>query len=139
MASLVFFDSNILVYADDLLRGEADNGKRSLGAACRRRDGCRIAGGTTGVFRCGNPKLGIAADQAQERVRVMAEGPMVCFETKYVLEAIDLHRLRQISFWDALIVHAARSAGAAVFYSEDLQHGAVLGGVRIENPFVVHG
>jgi predicted nucleic acid-binding protein len=65
----------------------------------------------------------------------MAEGPVVCFEAKDVMEAIDLHRLRQISFWDAMIVHAARSAGAAVLYSEDLQHGAVLGGVRIENPF----
>ena len=40
------------------------------------------------------------------------------------------------SFWDALIVHAARSAGAAVLYSEDLQPGAVLGGVRVVNPFV---
>ncbi len=41
-----------------------------------------------------------------------------------------------ISFWDAMIVHAARSAGCSVLYTEDLQHDAVLGGVRIVNPFV---
>ena len=52
-----------------------------------------------------------------------------------MIAAIELHRLRQISFWDALIVHAARCAGAAVLYSEDLQSGAVLGGVRMVNPF----
>jgi len=49
--------------------------------------------------------------------------------------AIELHRLTNISFWDTLIVHAARSSGAAVLYSEDLQSGPVLGGVRVVNPF----
>jgi predicted nucleic acid-binding protein len=44
--------------------------------------------------------------------------------------------LKRISFWDALIVHAARRAGAAVLYSEDLQHGALLGDVPIVNPFL---
>jgi predicted nucleic acid-binding protein len=53
-----------------------------------------------------------------------------------VIVAIELHRLTQISFWDVLIVHAARLAGAAVLYTEDLQPGAVLGGVRVVNPFV---
>ncbi len=53
-----------------------------------------------------------------------------------VIAAIELHRLNRISFWDAMIVHAARLAGADILYSEDLQHGAVLGGVRIDNPFL---
>jgi predicted nucleic acid-binding protein len=53
-----------------------------------------------------------------------------------VIAAIELHRLTRISFWDAMIVHAARLAGADLLYSEDLQHGAVLGGVRIDNPFL---
>jgi predicted nucleic acid-binding protein len=42
----------------------------------------------------------------------------------------------QVSLWDALIVHAARSGGAVLVYSEDLQPGAILGGVRVVNPFV---
>jgi predicted nucleic acid-binding protein len=52
-----------------------------------------------------------------------------------IISAIELHRLIRISFWDALIVHAARLAKVAVLYSEDLQPGAVLGGVRVVNPF----
>jgi predicted nucleic acid-binding protein len=60
---------------------------------------------------------------------------VVRFEASDVVAAIELHRLTQISFWDALIVHAARLAGAAVVYTEDLQAGAVLGGVRVVNPF----
>jgi predicted nucleic acid-binding protein len=53
-----------------------------------------------------------------------------------VIAAIELHRLHRISFWDAMIVHAARLAATDVIYSEDMQHGAMLAGVRIENPFL---
>ena len=41
-----------------------------------------------------------------------------------------------VYFRDAMIVHAARVANASVLYSEDMQHGVILGGVRIENPFL---
>jgi predicted nucleic acid-binding protein len=51
-------------------------------------------------------------------------------------QTIELHRLTRISFWNALIVHAARLSGAAVLYSEDLQYEATLGGVSIVNPFL---
>jgi predicted nucleic acid-binding protein len=40
-----------------------------------------------------------------------------------------------IGFWDALIVAAARKAGAARIVSEDLNPGQIIAGVRIENPF----
>jgi predicted nucleic acid-binding protein len=52
-----------------------------------------------------------------------------------VLASIELHRLQQTSFWDAMIVHAARISGAAVLYTEDLQHGSSISGVEIINPF----
>jgi predicted nucleic acid-binding protein len=61
---------------------------------------------------------------------------VVRFAENDVIAAIELHRLHRISFWDAMIVHAARLAGADVLYSEDLQHGAVLAGVRVNNPFL---
>lgn len=42
------------------------------------------------------------------------------------------HRL---SWWDALVVAAAREQGCAVLLTEDLQDGALIDGVRIRNPF----
>lgn len=42
----------------------------------------------------------------------------------------------QLSFWDGLIVEAAREAGCAVLYSEDLQDGRVFDQVTVRNPFV---
>jgi hypothetical protein len=67
---------------------------------------------------------------AQRKVEVLARGRVVRFAEDDVISAIELHRLHRISFWDAMIVHSARLAGADVLYSEDLQHGAVLAGVR---------
>jgi predicted nucleic acid-binding protein len=42
-----------------------------------------------------------------------------------------------IGFWDALIVAAARKAGATRILSEDLNAGQTILGVRIENPFAL--
>ena len=41
----------------------------------------------------------------------------------------------QLSFWDGLIVEAAREAGCAVLYSENLQNGRVFDQVTVRNPF----
>jgi predicted nucleic acid-binding protein len=60
---------------------------------------------------------------------------VVRFTERDVIAAIELHRLTQISFWDAMIVHAARVANASVLYSEDLAHGSTLAGVTVRNPF----
>jgi predicted nucleic acid-binding protein len=80
-------------------------------------------------------KLGLTPDAAQRKVEILVKARVVRFEPADVIAAIELHRLRQISFWDALIVRAERCAGVAILYSEDLQAGAVLGGVRLVNPF----
>ncbi|MGA2597670.1 MAG: PIN domain-containing protein [Bryobacteraceae bacterium] len=81
-------------------------------------------------------KLMVSAELAQQKAEILARGRVVRFEASDVIAAIELHRLTRVSFWDALILHAARSVGAAVLYSEDLQSGAVLAGVRIVNPFL---
>lgn len=39
--------------------------------------------------------------------------------------------------YDSLILASAVEAGCNVLYTEDLQHGQVIEGVRIENPFLV--
>jgi predicted nucleic acid-binding protein len=48
---------------------------------------------------------------------------------------LDLHVLHRISFWDALIVHAARDSGCVQLLTEDMQAGATIAGVRVVNPF----
>jgi|SRR6516164_4169817 len=52
-----------------------------------------------------------------------------------VLEALEMEQRFQISFWDALIIQAAESAGAEVLYSNDLSTGQKYGSVQVINPF----
>jgi len=51
-----------------------------------------------------------------------------------ILEALELEQRYRISFWDALVVQAAESSGAAVLFSEDLPDGQTYGNVRVANP-----
>lgn len=52
-----------------------------------------------------------------------------------VLAAIDLHRKKRISFWDALILQSARQLGCQTIWSEDLNAGQVFGAMRVRSPF----
>src|SRR5256885_10080480 len=115
MSELAFFDSNVLVYADDASSPEKQSRVIALFQQHLRR-------GTAVVslqvlqeyYTAATRKLKVAPEMAQRKVEIMARARVVRFEPSDVIAAIELHRLTQISFWDALIVHAARNAHAAV-------------------------
>jgi predicted nucleic acid-binding protein len=136
MNGLAFFDTNVLVYADDA--GSPKKQKRAISLFAEH---LRLGTAVVSLqvlqeyFAAATRKLGLAPEMAQRKVEILARCRVVRFEASDVIAAIELHRLTQVSFWDALIVHAARLAGAALLYSEDLQPGAVLGGVQVVNPF----
>jgi predicted nucleic acid-binding protein len=54
-----------------------------------------------------------------------------------VTRAIDIAAVAQIQFRDALIVASAEQADATRLYSEDLNAGQTIAGVKIVNPLVV--
>ena len=87
-------------------------------------------------FAAATRKLGVAPELAQRKVELMARMRVVRLLETDVIAAIEFHRLHRISFWDSLIVQAARIGGASLLFTEDLHHGAALGGVRIVNPFL---
>lgn len=137
MNGLAFFDTNILVYADDVSAPAKQERAISLFAEHLRQGTAAISLQVMQeYFSAVTRKLAVAPEIAQQKVEILARSKVVRFEPKDVVAAIELHRLTRISFWDALIVHAARSAGAAVLYSEDFQAGTALG-VQIVNPFSV--
>lgn len=51
-------------------------------------------------------------------------------------KALAVAQQNQLSFYDALIFAAAMTSGAHTLMSEDMHHGAVIQGIRIQNPFV---
>jgi predicted nucleic acid-binding protein len=49
--------------------------------------------------------------------------------------AADLAQERKLQFWDSVICVVAAQAGATVLFSEDMQDGADIRGLKIVNPF----
>lgn len=57
-------------------------------------------------------------------------------DTALVLDAHELARTEQLSWFDALIVEAAIRSGCERLYSEDLNHGRKFGRLTVQNPFI---
>jgi predicted nucleic acid-binding protein len=137
MNRLAFFDTNIFVYSDDT--SEPAKQQQAIRLVESHQSERRMVVSLQVLqeyFAAATRKLGMDAESAQRKVEVLARSRVVRFAEDDVIAAIELHRLNRISFWDAMIVHAARLAGANVLYTEDMQHGSVLAGVRVENPFL---
>jgi len=132
-----FLDTNVLVYADD----PRDSAKQTVAMGIiaehlRRRTGVVSVQVLQEYFVAATGKLRLSADLTKRRIEVFATLQVVESTAAGVLAAIDIHRLHQISFWDALILESAKRAGCRVLLSEDMRHGQTIDGVRVVNPFL---
>ena len=131
-----FLDSNVLVYTDD--GGHPAKQKAAValvGESMRTRAGVVSLQVLQEYFAVVTRKLGVDAATARAKVELLGAFSAPPIDLDDVLAAIDLHRLHQISFWDAMIVRSAQQARCARIFSEDLQHGQRFDGVEIVNPF----
>ncbi len=131
-----FFDTNVLVYADD--KGAPVKQRRAIELVAEHR---RARTGVVSLqvlqeyFVTVTRKLHVDPRIARRKVELIAEFDVASPDVPDILAAIDLHRLHEISFWDALVLRAAKQAGCGVLLSEDMQSGHEIDGVRIVNPF----
>ena len=61
--------------------------------------------------------------------------PIAPVDSELVQSGIELSSRFQISYWDAAIIAAAERLGAAILYTEDLNHGQRYRSVLVHNPF----
>jgi predicted nucleic acid-binding protein len=137
MSDRSFFDTNILVYADD--KAAPAKQRRAIELVAEHR---RAGTGVLSLqvlqeyFVTITRKLHVDAKIARRKIELLAEFDLVVPDLDDILAAIDLHRLHGFSFWDALVLRSAKEAACIVLFSEDLQLGRVVDGVQIVNPFV---
>jgi predicted nucleic acid-binding protein len=53
--------------------------------------------------------------------------------------ALELKAALNYSYWDCAVIAAAQAAGCEALYTEDMQHGRTIRGVRIVDPFLQAG
>ena len=132
-----FIDSNILLYCDD----SKDKAKRHFALNLVIE---HLANGSGVVslqvlqeyFVNVTRKLGLDPGLARQKVETYSRFLLVQPSIDDIFAAVDRHRLHNLSYWDALIVHSARQSGCSTLITEDMQHGQTIDGVRIVNPFL---
>lgn len=139
MASgLAFVDTNVLAYAHD----RSETVKQPVAAALLARL-WEARSGTLStqvlqefyVVATRKFKPPLSSADARNIVALYGTWDVVEVDLALILAASQLEEADALSFWDALIVEAARRSGADTLVSEDLQDGRVIAGVRIQNPF----
>lgn len=83
-------------------------------------------------------KLGVEPLLAKSIVHAFENMEVVLIDPPLIREAIDTSILSRISLWDALVVVAAERANCESLYTEDLDAGQIIRGVKIENPILAH-
>ena len=136
MSARSFFDTNVLVYADD--KAAPAKQRRALDLLAEHR---RAQTGVVSLqvlqeyFVTVTRKLRVDPQIARRKVELLAEFDVATPEVSDILAAIDLHRLHGFSFWDALVLRSAKQTGCSVLFSEDLQETREIDGIHIVNPF----
>jgi predicted nucleic acid-binding protein len=139
MSDKYFVDTNILMYAHDIAAGlKHERAKALVEDLWRQRSGVV----STQVLQelCVNlrRKAGRPVDlkTAREIIADYLAWDVVTNTGESILGALELEERHRISFWDALVIHAAEASRAEVVYSEDLSDGQIYGAVRVVNPLV---
>jgi predicted nucleic acid-binding protein len=133
-----FVDTNIFVYAVAADEPDRRPIAQTLLEALAADEALRTSGQVLQELYSvltGKLKRRFTAEQALGYMDRIAEAPVVAADYPLIRDAVELSSQHTIAFWDALIVVAAARLGASVLYTEDLQHGRTILGVRIVNPF----
>ena len=77
-----------------------------------------------------------AIRQALDTIRIVLDPPLP-ISVDLHLDALTIAERYGFNVYDSLIISAAKQAGCSVLYTEDLQDGQVIEGVRVHNPFAM--
>jgi len=137
-----FVDTNILIYAHDVDAGDRHWRARKLVSELWESGFGMLSTQVLSEFYVNvTRKISTPLDPATARALIE---PYLSWQVQTpgpgsVLLASEIQQRHRISYWDALIIHAAVSGGATVLYSEDLNAGQIIEGVEVINPLIDSG
>jgi predicted nucleic acid-binding protein len=137
MSDKYFVDTNILMYAHDKAAGaKHERAKALVEELWRDRTGVvsiQVLQELSANLRK-KVRRPLDAKATRDIIADYLTWQVIVNAGESIVEAIDLESRYQISFWDALIIHAAHASGAEIVYSEDLSDAQTYGDVRVVNP-----
>jgi len=139
MTVKTFVDTNILVYAYDRGAGDRHEKALSLIEQLWQKGNGTLSTQVLQEFYVNvrrKAQQPVTAEQARSLISDYLAWDPIINDGAAMLEAIDLEKRYQLSFWDSLIIAAAQKGGASIICSEDFNHGQKFGSVEVLNPFI---
>lgn len=141
MKGKIFLDTNIFVYSID---SSVEQRRKRDVARLLVKDHIREESGVISIqviqefFQVATTKIRkpISVEDALEFMQYMTSFQIVTPDFDMVVAAARIHQKHSISFWDALILQAAKTADCFQVLSEDLQDGFRLDELTVKNPFL---
>lgn len=136
MPANLFIDTNILVYAHDLDASEKHTKAKDLVSNLWRSNqlpwvSIQVLQELLVTLR----RKGVAPTPARETVDAYTHWRVVENDVNLLRAGMAEMERWQLSFWDGLILAAARRAHAKTILSEELSHGQNYNGIIVQNPF----
>ncbi len=119
--SPAFVDTNVLIYSvsrADRQFAAANRLVRELISSSGLRTSTQVLQEFFVVSTC-KMRNKLTADQALDYMETWAAFPIVLLDYPTIREAVQLSSHRQLSFWDSMIVVAAKRCGAKRLYTEE--------------------
>ncbi len=140
MTGPVLVDTNVLVYwqhdSDPVKQSRAENWIAYLGHHRAARISFQVLQELYSTLTR-KVKPAFDAEKARAIVRDLAPWQPVAIDLAILERAWRIQERYMLSWWDALIVAAAHSCACSALLTEDLQHGQLLGQVRVIDPFAL--
>lgn len=133
----LFIDANILVYAHDKDAKERHETARTLVAKLWSDVSVpSISVQVLQEFYVNLLRKGVPDSEASGAVDDYLNWRVVDNDRSLLTSGIEERRRFKISFWDGLILAAARRAGAKILWSEDFNAGQSYDGILVVNPLI---
>ena len=133
-----FVDTNVIYYAHDRSAGEKRDAARDLlellDADGRGALSIQVLQELAATI-LSKGEIDLRREDLEGIIEDLSDWTVFSPAPEDIIEALRLRTRYRLSFWDAMIVHAAREVGAAILWSEDLSDGQDYGGVVVRNPF----
>ncbi len=139
MKDKIFVDTNILVYAND----GSDKPKQEC---CKQiiLDGIQNENMVLStqvlseffVTVTKKIKEPLPVEIAKREIILLKAAEIVDVDYHSILKAIQVSVKNKLSYWDSLIIASAVKAGCGEIITEDMNHGQMIEGLVIRNPFI---
>jgi len=137
MTAPVFVDSNVFLYALDEADPKKQQTARQWRAELWKSRRGRVSFQVLAEFYVNAVRKQPAArDEVRAEVRDLLAWNPVIADAVLLEQGWKIQDRYQFSYWDALIVAAAKVCGCRYLLTEDLQSGQKLDGIEVVNPFL---